>query len=312
MLKQFSLERKSAAVAGQRAVAADHPVAGHDQGDGVGAVGRADGAGSRGMADLLGDRAIAGGGAEGNIHQRLPHLAVEVRTFRQQFEFEVPALAVAVLRHLALHLGQLARIVFRFRVDLGRAGRAQVEAQQPALLVHPGGHLLERRVDRRPVTLHAASFEIGPQMHGGEAAMRGERAHQPRGAVGVGAFRQLVQLLQRRGQRAVAHRGCIGKTAAHQHIARRPDADAAQRGQPVLRRQGRAFAQAFDVQPLVGNRLRGINQIARLGARIAPAGQIVASRCSPPLPAWDGRACRRSSHPPVPPDRGAGWWRTSR
>ena len=41
MLKQFALERQSATIAGQAAIGADHPMARHDQGNGIGAIGGA-------------------------------------------------------------------------------------------------------------------------------------------------------------------------------------------------------------------------------------------------------------------------------
>ena len=50
MLQQLALERQAAAIAGEAAVGADHPVTGHDQGDGIGAVGGANGAGRGGMS----------------------------------------------------------------------------------------------------------------------------------------------------------------------------------------------------------------------------------------------------------------------
>ena len=58
----------------------------------------------------------------------------------------------------------------------------------------------------------------------------------------VGPLRQFVQLLQRGGQRAVAHRRGIGKAHPHHHITRRPGADAALGGEFVFRRNGRALA----------------------------------------------------------------------
>ena len=72
-----------------------------------------------------------------------------------------------------------------------------------------------------------------------------ERRHQPCRPSVVGPFRQLVQPLQRRRQRAVAHRRGIGKANPHQHIARRPGADAALGGEFLFRRHGRALRAGF-------------------------------------------------------------------
>jgi hypothetical protein len=147
MFQELALQRQPAAITGEAAVSADHPVAGHDQGDGVGAIGFAHGACRRGKADALGHRAIAGGGAERDLHQRLPYLLVELRPFGRPFK-------------LALDIGQLARIVLRFGVHARGAGGAQVEAQQASLFVHPGGEFLERGIDQAPIAFHqAASFK---------------------------------------------------------------------------------------------------------------------------------------------------------
>ena len=65
-VEQGALVLEPAAVAGQRAVAADDAVARADDGDRVAAVGAADGAGLAGVADARGDLAVAGGLAIGD------------------------------------------------------------------------------------------------------------------------------------------------------------------------------------------------------------------------------------------------------
>ena len=55
MAQQGGLARQARRVAGEAAVAPDHAVAGHDDGDRVGAVGRAHGTHRRGPADALRD-----------------------------------------------------------------------------------------------------------------------------------------------------------------------------------------------------------------------------------------------------------------
>src|SRR6185312_6680985 len=71
----------------------------------------------------------------------------------------IAALALRILVHLALHIGQLAGIVLRLGIDLGRARGAQVEPQQPAFLIHPGGEFLERGIDQAPIAFaHAAAL----------------------------------------------------------------------------------------------------------------------------------------------------------
>lgn len=127
-------------------------------------------------------------------------------------------------------------------------------------------------------------------MHGGEAAVRREAAHQASRLIGVGAFGQVVEALQCRRQGTVSHGSGVREATTHQHIARRPDADAALGGQRILRRQRRAFCQPFDIQPVIGDRLCRIDQIARLRGRIAPTGKRARIQIG------DGLGCGMGAH----------------
>ena len=71
----FAVE--AAAIAGQGRVGADHPVAGHNDGDRVGAVGEPDGAAGGGAADALGEVAVADRRAGRDAAQFGPDLALE-------------------------------------------------------------------------------------------------------------------------------------------------------------------------------------------------------------------------------------------
>src|SRR5205823_3143953 len=79
MSQQPALALDAAAIAGQRAVAADDAVAGDDDADGIVAIGMADGAHGRLAPDALGERAIGKRPAAGDLAQGLPDLALEGR-----------------------------------------------------------------------------------------------------------------------------------------------------------------------------------------------------------------------------------------
>jgi len=100
VVEQPALAGQAAAVAGERAVGADHAVAGDDDADRVAAVGQAHGAGGCGTAELLGERAVRRGGAVGNCLQRLPHLLVEGRADRGEPQVERGASAGEVFAEL--------------------------------------------------------------------------------------------------------------------------------------------------------------------------------------------------------------------
>src|SRR5262249_32620354 len=79
VLQQPALAVEAAAIAGERAVLADHAVAGHDDRDRIAAVDHADRAHRVGTADGLCELAVAPGGAGRNPAQRRPYLPLEHR-----------------------------------------------------------------------------------------------------------------------------------------------------------------------------------------------------------------------------------------
>ena len=79
MGEQPALAIESPAIAGQRSVCADHPMAGNDDGDGIGAIGETDGARGRGAADLGGQSAVADAVPGRDAAQRVPDRALEIR-----------------------------------------------------------------------------------------------------------------------------------------------------------------------------------------------------------------------------------------
>ena len=72
------LGREASGVAGEGAVAAYHAVAGHDDGDGIGADGIGHGADGAGLADELRQRSVAESSAVGDSEQRLPHRLLKI------------------------------------------------------------------------------------------------------------------------------------------------------------------------------------------------------------------------------------------
>jgi hypothetical protein len=71
------LARDAAAIAGERRIGADDPMAGNDNADGVGPVGHADRAHRLGAAKLRGEAAIGRGCAYGDGAQSRPDLALK-------------------------------------------------------------------------------------------------------------------------------------------------------------------------------------------------------------------------------------------
>src|SRR3954452_8908411 len=100
-VEQRPLGRQPAAVAGERAVGADHAVARHDDRDRVLAVGGADGAERGRVPDLAGDLAVGGGLPVRDLQQRIPDQALERRALGPQRDVELRARAREVLGELA-------------------------------------------------------------------------------------------------------------------------------------------------------------------------------------------------------------------
>src|SRR5690348_572145 len=121
-----------------------------DKRDGIGAVRHTDGTCGIRLPYSAGDRAVAGRLAVRNFEQRIPHLFVEFRSFRSQFEIEVASLAGVVFIDLTLHMGELLLIALRIRIEPPRALRPQVKAQEPTFIVDPSCEISEPGLDRRP------------------------------------------------------------------------------------------------------------------------------------------------------------------
>src|SRR5436190_10416474 len=167
--EQRALQRQSAAVAREAAVRADHAVARHDERYRIRVVRRANAARALRLSDRARDLAVAARLAVRDRKQRVPHRALKLRAVRRELEIELGALARAVLVHLPAHFVDRALVADRRAVDSLRALRAQVETDEPAALVDPGGESRERRLDRAPAVrrrsalrsrIHAASLKL--------------------------------------------------------------------------------------------------------------------------------------------------------
>src|SRR4051794_38301764 len=126
VVQQRALGVQAAGVAGERAVRADHAVAGVDDRDRVAAVGAADRA--RDAAQLARELAVGGGLAMRDLAQPRPDGALELGAVLGQREVERGALAGEVLIELALHFGERAVVragagvqVVAVGVELGQA-----------------------------------------------------------------------------------------------------------------------------------------------------------------------------------------------
>src|SRR5690606_19857997 len=98
--EQPALGREAAREAGQRSVAADHPMAGDDDRDRVAAVGAADRSRGPGRGEHPRLLAVAAGLAERDPGQRRPGLALELAADCDEPKVELAAVAVEVLAHL--------------------------------------------------------------------------------------------------------------------------------------------------------------------------------------------------------------------
>src|SRR5687768_12513711 len=73
------LALEPSAVAHERAVRADHAVAGHDDRDRIAAVRQPDGAHAARVPELAGERSVGPGLAVGDLEQQGPHPPLELR-----------------------------------------------------------------------------------------------------------------------------------------------------------------------------------------------------------------------------------------
>src|SRR6266702_8093218 len=117
-----------AAIAGQAAVGAHHPVAGHDDADGVLPVGQADGPRCRGLPDPAGKLAVGDSLAVRNVLQGRPDTPLERGAFQGETEIEPGPLPVEVLLQLPGHLSEQLTVLIRPRL-------AERPVRRPVLLL---------------------------------------------------------------------------------------------------------------------------------------------------------------------------------
>src|SRR3954452_25018223 len=137
-VEQRALHRQAAAEADELAVGADHPVAGHDDGDRVAPVGQPDGARGPGRPDAPGDLAVGRGLAVGDLAQGGPYALLEGVAVGLQRELEARPLAGEVRAQLCDGRGQ-RRVLEALRPGL----RVQLQRDQRA-----AARLKTERADR--------------------------------------------------------------------------------------------------------------------------------------------------------------------
>jgi hypothetical protein len=98
--QQRPLDLDAPPEAGERAVGADHPVAGNDDTDRVGGVGAADGAGGGGIAQAGGELTVAERPAVGDPPEAPPHRLLERCAPELHVEIEVASRSLEVLLNL--------------------------------------------------------------------------------------------------------------------------------------------------------------------------------------------------------------------
>src|ERR1043166_3358345 len=88
---------------------------------------------------------------------------MKIRPLHRQLELEFAAPACIVFLDLFLHIPQQLFIALGLRIDPSGPFGAEVEAEQPALTVDPGGETAKPGLDRSPISLrvgHAASLRL--------------------------------------------------------------------------------------------------------------------------------------------------------
>src|SRR6185295_6962681 len=105
-LEQAALHLEAARVAGERAVRADHPMAGDDDADRVVVIGEADRARGRGARQAARDLAVGAGGAERDPQELAPDGTLELRALRLERQLEIATGTAQVFGQLPAHLGQ--------------------------------------------------------------------------------------------------------------------------------------------------------------------------------------------------------------
>src|SRR5580698_9917322 len=104
--QQPRLDGEATAEAGKGAVGSDHPVAGHNDGNGISPVRRAYGAHRLAAADLIGYLSVTAGFTKGYGAQGLPDLVLELRAAGVELYGERTAFAGKVFLKLLLRLAQ--------------------------------------------------------------------------------------------------------------------------------------------------------------------------------------------------------------
>ncbi|MNW49215.1 hypothetical protein D3C74_266240 [compost metagenome] len=100
-IKQPGFHLQAAAVAGERAVFADYPMAGNGDQQRVGSDRRTNGADGGRFSDGLGDIRVRTGLPEGNVAKRLPYRELKRRSPQIEGEGETFAFGRQILRQLS-------------------------------------------------------------------------------------------------------------------------------------------------------------------------------------------------------------------
>src|SRR5882672_2064702 len=118
--EQLFLDRQAAAISGQLAIAADHPMAGNDNGDRVGPVRQSHGARSLRISTAISQLAVGNGFSVGNFAEKLPYFELEGSTHRGERKIEGGEFADKVRLKLAHRIGQRHSVLAPFRIGLHR------------------------------------------------------------------------------------------------------------------------------------------------------------------------------------------------
>ena len=111
-IQQVFLGRQPAAIAGERAVAADDTMARHEYADGVSTVGVGDGTHSMGHPDASGEVGVGNGRAVRDGEQCLPYFLLELGAYKKQREVKGFAFMSEIFVQLpACHVDNLGRLL---------------------------------------------------------------------------------------------------------------------------------------------------------------------------------------------------------
>ena len=110
MGQQPAFDGQSAAKTDEGTIGADHAVARHNDGDGVGTIGLTHGAGHAGRAQLAREPGIAPGLTEWDEPQSVPDASLERRPLGGQLQLEGLAFTGEIFVELGLDRGQRAGV----------------------------------------------------------------------------------------------------------------------------------------------------------------------------------------------------------